>query len=300
MRSSLALAALLPVTALCADLPVDERVPGGVAVVELQVNGSTAPWVEFGGKRMMVLRHDGRWYAVAGIPLDSTPGQKTLTVKDGEAAPVQLPFEVAPKDYPVQALTITNPDMVNPTPAQERRIAREAEHLDKVVNRWHKAAAPGVEFIWPAAGPETSAFGVKRVLNGEPRSPHGGIDIGAPLGTPLHAPADAVVADVGHYYFCGKTLTLDMGQGLYSVFCHMSIIKVSPGQKLKQGQLVGRIGATGRTTGPNLHWTVRLNGTVVDPHAFLGPNAPAPKPASTPAPANTTTPATAGVTKSHQ
>ena len=291
------LLALVPMLAMAAPLPVDERMPGGVAVVELDVNGSTAPVVELAGKRMMVLRHEDHWYAVAGIPLDSAPGQKTLTVKDGAAAATEVPFEVAPKDYPVQALTIANPDMVNPTPAQQRRIVREAEHLDKVVNRWRKDAAPGVEFIWPAAGPETSAFGVKRILNGEPRSPHGGIDIGAPLGTPLHAPADAVVADVGRYYFCGKTLTLDMGQGLYSVFCHMSIIKVSPGQKLKQGQLVGRIGATGRTTGPNLHWTVRLNGTVVDPHAFLGANAPAPKPSSSAAPAATTVAAPASMTK---
>ena len=291
--------ALMPVSALCAGLPVDERVPGGVAVVELSVNGSTAPSVDMGGKRMMVVRHDGRWYAVAGIPLDSPSGQKTLTVKDGDAAPVQEPFVVAPKEYPVQSLTIQNPDMVNPTPAQQRRIAREAEHLDKVVNRWRKTAIPGVDFIWPASGPETSAFGVKRVLNGEPRSPHGGIDIGAPLGTPLYAPAGAVVADVGRYYFCGKTLTLDMGQGLFSVFCHMSIIKVSPGQRVKQGQLVGKIGATGRTTGPNLHWTVRLNGTVVDPHAFLGSRAPAPKPLTSAAPTVASTPAPAIATPSH-
>jgi len=121
------------------------------------------------------------------------------------------------------------------------------------------------------------------VLNGEARSPHSGIDIGAPTGTPVLAPADAVVTDVGHYYFCGKTLTLDMGEGLYSVYCHLSRIKVKPGQRVKQGQLVGKIGATGRTTGPNLHWTVRLNGAAVDPGVFLGANAPQPSPAAVPA-----------------
>jgi murein DD-endopeptidase MepM/ murein hydrolase activator NlpD len=175
--------------------------------------------------------------------------------------------------------------MVNPTPAEERRIEREQKHLDKVLSGWRRTSRPGVAFTWPADGPETSGFGLRRVLNGEPKSPHSGIDIGAPLGTPLHAPAGAVVADVGHYYYCGKTLTLDMGQGLYSVFCHMSIIKVRPGQKVKQGQYVGRIGATGRTTGPNLHWTVRLNGAAVDPHAFLGANAFALKPTSAAPPA---------------
>lgn len=260
--------------------PVDESVPGGVAVVALPVQGKTAPHAEMDGHRLMVVAHDGQWYALAGLPLDTAPGEKTLELETGSAGPVPVKFQVAPKDYPTQALTIANPEMVNPTPAQLKRAEREQKHLDKVVKGWRKTSRPAIAFIWPAAGPETSAFGVRRVLNGEAKSPHAGIDIGAPEGTPLHAPEDAVVADVGHYFYCGKTLTLDMGEGLYSVFCHMSLIKVSPGQKVKQGQYVGRIGKTGRATGPNLHWTVRLNGAAVDPHVFLGANAPAPKAAT--------------------
>lgn len=263
-------------TAAPVALPLNDAVPGGVAVVQLPDGGRHSPKVKLGERRVMVISHGGGWYAVVGIALDVAPGDLTLDVLHAGAASEQVKFSIAPKQYPEQDLTIKNPEMVNPTPAQLRRIDREQRHLDKVISGWRKTASPGVDFIWPAKGPETSGFGLHRVLNGEARSPHSGIDIGAPTGTPVHAPANAVVADVGRYYFCGKTLTLDLGQGLYSVYCHLSKIVVSPGQRVKQGQLVGRIGATGRTTGPNLHWTVRLNGAAVDPGVFLGANAPTP------------------------
>lgn len=269
-----ALCLLLPAMALAVDLPTSEPVPGGVAVVPLPFSGKTAPKAKLGGKPVMVVRDGEQWFALVGIALETAPGGLSLDVSQGGSAPQQVKFEVSPKRYPVQALTITNPEMVNPTPAQLRRIEREQLHLDKVVDRWRKTSRPGIAFIWPGKGPETSPFGVHRVLNGEPRSPHTGVDLGAPAGTPVHAPANAVVADVGHYYFCGKTLTLDMGEGLYSIYCHLSRITVRPGQRVRQGQMVGRIGATGRTTGPNLHWTVKLNGVAVDPAVFLGANAP--------------------------
>jgi len=265
--------------------PQDDAVPGGVAVVELPVSGNHAPSVKLGEHRIMVVSHDGHWYALVGIGLETAPGSLSLDVLLPTGAQQQVPISVAAKQYPEQDLTIKNPEMVNPTPAELKRIDREALHLDKVMSGWRRTRSPGIAFIWPAKGPETSGFGLKRVLNGEARSPHSGIDIGGPVGTPIAAPADAVVADVGHYYFCGKTLTLDLGEGLYSVYCHLSKIKVRPGQRVKQGEIVAKMGATGRTTGPNLHWTVRLNGVPVDPGVFLGPNAP-PAP-QYPAPAST-------------
>ena len=289
------LAALLVwMPALCAaatGFPLDDAVPGGVAVVALPAMART-PHVEYAGQRVMVVKHGGHRYALVGLSLDTEPGDKTLDVQVPGSAVIHVDFTVVPKQYAVQTLTITNPEMVNPTPAQLARIDREQQHLTKVTTTWLNVTAPAVSFIWPAKGPETSGFGLKRVLNGETRSPHSGIDIGAPAGTPVRAPAAARVADVGHYYFCGKTLTLDMGQGLFSVYCHLSKIKVNPGQKVKQGQLVGKIGATGRTTGPNLHWTVRLNGVPVDPHVFLGRNGPLPPP-TTPQPSTAPVPVSA-------
>ena len=291
MRCLAALLLCVPVLGWAASpgFPLDDAVPGGVAVVALPA-AEKAPHVEFSGQRVMVVSHQGHWYALVGLSLDTVPGAKMLDVDMPGSTDIHVGFTVMPKEYATQALTISNPEMVNPTPAQLKRIDREQQRLAKVTGTWRNTAKPAISFIWPAVGPETSSFGLKRILNGEPKSPHSGIDIGAPTGTPLKAPADARVADVGNYYYCGKTLTLDMGQGLFSIYCHMSKIKVSPGQKVKQGQLVGKIGATGRTTGPNLHWTVRLNEVPVDPHVFLGNNAPTPPP-TTPPPAATVAPA---------
>ncbi|MDE2197270.1 MAG: peptidoglycan DD-metalloendopeptidase family protein [Gammaproteobacteria bacterium] len=278
MRLMLLMAFMFPLAAAAASLPKDEPVPGGVVVIQLPDSGGTQPVVTRKDRRIMVVEHAGHWYAIAGIPLATPPGQHMLLFRDADSTARQIRFNVSPKVYPEQQLIIKNPQLVNPTPAQLRRIKREQSHLQGVLDSWVQQPAPQLGFLWPAAGPETSGFGLRRVLNGQPRSPHSGIDIGAPAGTAVRAPADAVVADLGDYYFCGKTLTLDLGQGLYSVYCHLSKITVKRGERVQQGQVVGAIGTTGRTTGPNLHWTVSLNGTPVDPHAFLisGPAVRAP------------------------
>jgi hypothetical protein len=294
MRPLVPLLFCLPSLAWAAStaFPLDDAVPGGVAVVALPAAEMT-PHVEFSGQKVMVVKHESHWYALVGLSLDTVPGAKILDVDVPGSTDIHVGFTVMPKAYAVQSLTIANPEMVNPTPEQLKRIDREQLHLAKVTGTFRDTRKPGLSFLWPVKGPETSTFGLKRVLNGEAKSPHSGIDIAAPTGTAVDAPADARVADVGNYYFCGKTLTLDMGQGLFSVYCHLSRIKVSPGQMVKQGQLVAKIGATGRTTGPNLHWTVRLNEVPVDPHVFLGTNGPT-SPPTTPPP-SATAPAAATV-----
>lgn len=262
------LAGLLPLTCLATALPRDEPVPGGVVVMELPP-ADTAPVAHFEGRRVMVVSHDQHWYAVVGIPLSSTAGDKSLAVKIAGQAREDIKFAVQAKQYPEQHLVIKNPKLVNPPAAQLARIEREQAHLQHIFKTWVADPAPGLSFIWPVDGPQTSPFGTRRFYNGEERSPHMGIDIGASTGVPVRAPADGVVADAGNYYFCGNTLTIDLGQGLYSVYCHLSRIEVKRGQPVKQGEVVGAIGATGRTTGANLHWTVSLNGTPVDPRAFI-------------------------------
>ncbi|MGA9851451.1 MAG: peptidoglycan DD-metalloendopeptidase family protein [Gammaproteobacteria bacterium] len=264
----LLMAGLFPLATLATVLPKNEPVPGGVVVMELPAS-DTAPVVHFDAHRIMVVSHDRRWYAVTGIPLSTAPGEKTLAVVIADEPSQQLKFNIVPKQYPEQRLIIKNPKLVNPSALELDRIEREQAHLSHVLNTWAPQRVPDLSFIWPAKGPETSGFGLRRFYNGEERSPHSGIDLGAPAGSPVLAPASGVVADVGHYYFCGHTLTIDLGQGLYSVYCHMDKIKVKRGQTVQAGEVVGTIGATGRTTGPNLHWTVSLNGTPVDPHAFI-------------------------------
>ena len=262
------LAGALPFTVYSSVLPKNEPVPGGVSVIQLPAS-SAAPVVHFNDRRIMVVNHDRHWYAVTGIPLSATPGKESLTVKVAHEPALQIGFSIQPKEYPEQRLVIKNPKLVNPPASALDRIEREQAHLEHVLNTWKPDASPDLSFIWPADGPETSGFGLRRFYNGEERSRHSGIDIGAPEGTPVRTPADGVVADAGDYYFCGNTLTIDLGQGLYSVYCHLSKITVKRGAHVKQGEIVGAIGATGRTTGPNLHWTVSLNGTPVDPHAFI-------------------------------
>ena len=159
--------------------------------------------------------------------------------------------------------------MVDPPAELMARIERESAHLKTVRSRWRDNHATDAAFVLPAAGRLSSRFGVARVLNGKPRSPHAGLDVAVGVGTPLVAPGDGIVIDTGDYYFCGKTLFIDHGNGLISLYCHLSEHIAKIGDAVKQGERVGLSGGTGRATGPHLHWSVYLNGTAVEPELFL-------------------------------
>jgi murein DD-endopeptidase MepM/ murein hydrolase activator NlpD len=265
MMRYVALAFLLSTAAFAlAALPRESRVPGGVAIISLQEKGEIAPQVFSNGARVWVARDTGNnWNAVVGIVLAAKPGAQTIIV-NGRAET----FTLRDKKYPVQKLTL-NKAMVDPPKEVTVRIERESKHLALVRSTFSEQAETNANFLLPALGRLSSRYGVARVLNGQPRSPHAGLDVAIPTGTPITAPADGIVLDADDYYFCGKTLFIDHGNGLITMHCHLSEFIAAVGERVKQGQRVALSGATGRATGPHLHWSVYLNGVSVEPELFL-------------------------------
>jgi len=267
-RLRLLIGALLLASSLgVAALPQNSPVPGGVAVIDLGPVGQTAPSAHWGEQAIAVVSDRGRWFALLGIPLDTLPGDMEISVSFGASATIKH-VAVNIKNYPEQRLTIKDKRKVEPDPDDLARIEREQKTTDAIKRRF-SAAPPETEFALPANGPLSSRFGLRRIFNGLPRNPHAGLDVAAAAGTTVRAPADGVVADTGEYFFNGNTVFIDHGQGLITAYMHLSRIEVRPGQVVKKGMDLGAIGATGRATGPHLHWAVILNNTPVDPELFL-------------------------------
>jgi murein DD-endopeptidase MepM/ murein hydrolase activator NlpD len=255
-------------------------VPGGIAILALPEEMATPPLVYYEGQRVMVRQHDHRWVAIAGIPLEAQPGMHTLQVRRGTRPPQAVPFTVHAKEYAVQHITLQNRRMVEPTGEDLQRIAREKTRIEAAFAHWSDTAPHDLTFMPPVAGEFSSPFGLRRFFNNQPRKPHSGLDIAAPPGTPVQAPMAGQVIDTGDYFFNGKTVFLDHGQGLITMYCHLERINVTPGQQVARGHILGAVGMTGRVTGPHLHWSVSLNRTVVDPVLLLAAPASSP-PAST-------------------
>ena len=256
--------------------PRVEAVPGGVVTFKLPGGPAEKPVVSYAGKSVLVAREASGWLAVVGIALDTEPGEYHVTVQQPGADERQIPFKVADKKYSVQQLKVA-PGMVNLSPEAEARVARESEKVRAALDGFTADAPPTLRLAQPVPGRRSSSFGLRRVFNGEARKPHSGMDIAAPTGTPIKAPLAGKVVDVGEYYFNGNNVIVDHGQGLVTMYCHLSKIRVEVGQQLKAGDVLGDVGATGRVTGPHLHWGVTLNGTMVDPALFLAPPPPKPK-----------------------
>lgn len=245
---------------------LDKPVPGGVAVVDLG-DGAARPSARYQGKPLLVVKEDGRrWIAVVGLPLTVKPGQQRIELDDGR----QLAFQVGARDYQEQRITLQNKEQVNPSPANLKRIDRELAEQTDAYRRFSPRQPSNLLFDKPVAGPLSSPFGLRRFFNGEERNPHSGLDFAVPAGTPVKAPAAGKVILVGDYFFNGKTVFVDHGQGLISMFCHLSQVGVQIGDELARGAVLGKVGATGRATGPHLHWNVSLNDARVDPSIFIG------------------------------
>ena len=247
---------------------LDKPVPGGVAVVDLG-DSPQAPRVTYQRKPVLVVREDdARWIAIVGIPLTAKPGAQQVSVDGGSTG--ELSFTVGPRTYKEQRITLKNKEQVSPSPANVKRFERELAEQLKAYDQFSPRQPSNLLFDPPVDGPLSSPFGLRRFFNGEERNPHSGLDFAVGAGTPIKSPAAGKVILVGDYFFNGKTVFVDHGQGLISMFCHMSKVDVKVGDELARGGIVGRVGATGRATGPRLHWNVSLNGVRVDPSIFIG------------------------------
>ena len=268
-------AAQTPVSTVSVAVDADARAlqPGEIVRLTLTTASPTDHLaVTAFGHPVTPFKLDARtWQALVGIDLDVPAGPVLVTIEPGAPLPstaVVYRLVLKAKAFPTRRLTV-NPDFVTPPPGVEARIEAEAAELNGI---W--ATSPPTrfwtgEFIRPVPQAANSAFGSRSVFNGQPRSPHGGADFASPEGTPVKAPGGGRVVLAKTLYYTGNTVVVDHGLGLVSLFAHFSAISVHEGDVVTAGTLLGRVGATGRVTGPHLHWTLRADGARVDPLSLL-------------------------------
>ena len=253
---------LLTPLGAAAALPNQLTVPGGIALVPLRGGEEERPRAQFDGKEVMVVRQGERWLAVVGIPLSRKPGE--ITIKEGGHSHA---FNVVDKAYEEQRLKVKK-KFTSLSQKDLDRYHEDRRRSRAAIATWNEGM-PNMRFDLPVRGIRSSSYGLKRFFNDKPRKPHSGLDIAAPVGTPILAPEAGTVVEVGDYFFNGHTVFVDHGQGLITMYCHMSRVDVEPGERLERGAPIGAVGKTGRVTGPHLHWSVYLNRTAVDPSLFL-------------------------------
>ncbi len=271
---SLSNAAALPAESAITVKPEPTSIPpGGVSLVRISVpQGATVTAIRYLKKNFPVFRQKGdNWFAIIGAGLKTSPGRHNLTVKWKQADQQEIYASVLPiirKKYPEEHLKVSR-KMVNFPPDILKRVLDDQKAVRGACSRISKERYWQGSFIWPVNSKVLSPFGLRRFFNGQPRSPHSGVDLRAKDGTPIVAPNNGVVVLARDCYLSGKTVVIDHGAGLYTLYAHFSKFKVKTGDKVKKGQVIGLAGSTGRVTGPHLHWGVSLLGTRIDPQQFM-------------------------------
>ena len=250
---------------------VPERVfPGSVLVV--QVTGADAGAGKFMGRAIHFHGTGGAVTAVVGIDLFSAPGTHPMDidlVSSGKKVTETVQVSILPKAYPTEKLELP-PEKVTLTAADLKRVEKEKEILDAIWSAESPEKFWSSSFMVPLKGRGGSVFGLRRIINGEPKSPHTGVDIKANEGEPVRATNSGRVAYAGRQFFSGNSVVLDHGEGFYSMYFHLSKIKVRKGRAVRKGDVIGLVGMTGRASGPHLHFGFRLQGARIDPEAVFG------------------------------
>ena len=229
--------------------------------------------VIWGTKKVPAFRAEGAWMTIVGVDLDAKPGahpaEALLTMDDGAVEKRELTVDVAAKKYPTSEVKVAE-KFVELNKADQNRSSRESKEVGAIYRRITTSIVPDEAFTDPIPGVTGTNFGERRIFNGEPRAPHSGADLHAAAGTPVHAANRGHVVLAKKLFFTGNTVILDHGLGIYSLYAHLSRIDVKPGETVKNGQVVGLVGATGRVTAPHLHWGMRVQGARVDPFSLVG------------------------------
>ncbi len=268
-KIKLLLLLLLPFNALANLSVIHTPVPGGIAVVDFQTNHAN-PKAFYSNVPVYVQRvKNCHWQALVGIPLLANIGEKKLLIKAFSERTIA--FNIKDHTYKEQHITLTGSKKkyVNPNLAHMDRIKHERPILSKARKTFSEQKLSSTSFIRPAPGVKTSPFGFKRFYNGQARRPHTGLDYAGKTGSNIKAAADGKIIISDEFFFNGNAIFIDHGQGLISVYIHMDKRLVKLGQQVKQGEVIGTIGQTGRATGPHLHFGIYLNQTVINPNLLI-------------------------------
>lgn len=267
--SSLILTLAFSQNFIAQELPQESYVPGGIAIIPTGIKAKNKkPELKFGKRKVIAVKKNDEWHAVVGIPLKQKVGAAKLIVTENKLEKSNVKFEINDKKYRTQELTV-KPGQVNLSEENLARYRKELKRINKAKASWTDVDEVPFKFIYPVEGPRSSSFGLRRVFNGESRNPHSGMDIAADTGTAILSAASGKVIEIGDYFFNGNTVFVDHGQGLISMYCHLSKIDALVGDLLVQGEKLGEVGATGRVTGPHLHFGVQLNRTWINPSLLL-------------------------------
>jgi len=235
--------------------------PGDILLITVKNAGGPVDGT-FNGKKIFFNPIQASYEAVVGIDLLTEPGKYDLNITSAGRTFARA-VKVSKKRYPIQRLTLPK-DMVELTPENEARVEREQKKMAALWPNFSDRYWTG-NFMNPREGEIKTQFGVRRFMNNIPKNPHTGVDVLAEEGDEVRAPNAGAVALVDMQYFSGNSIVLDHGQGIYTMFFHLSKILVTPGQQVNKGEVIGLVGSTGRSTGAHLHWGARLQGARVDP-----------------------------------